>query len=221
MIIISLILIAAVSYLLGSCSSAIISVRVLKHEDIRQHGSHSAGLTNVYRCFGAFPALCTLVGDLAKGVVANLLSIYVIAHFLPLPQAFDNMTIGYISGIFAIIGHIFPVYYRFKGGRGVLVSASILLVIDPLTFVIIIPFFIIMIAITRYVSVASITSAVVYPILTFFLHFYAEKIPLNESVTHTVLTALTGILLIYMHKDNIKRLLTHTENKFVIKKKDK
>jgi glycerol-3-phosphate acyltransferase PlsY len=218
-IVISLVLIAIVSYLLGSCSSAIISVRLLKHEDIRQHGSHSAGLTNVYRCFGAFPALCTLIGDLAKGVVANLISIYVIAEFLPIP--FDNMTIGYISGIFAIIGHIFPVYYRFKGGRGVLVSASILLVIDPLTFVIIIPFFIIMIAITRYVSVASISSAVLYPILTFVLHFFVEKITLHDSITHTILTALTGILLIYMHKDNIKRLKNHTENKFVLKKKDK
>jgi glycerol-3-phosphate acyltransferase PlsY len=221
-VVISLVLIAIVSYLLGSCSSAIISVRILKHEDIRQHGSHSAGLTNVYRCFGAFPALCTLIGDLAKGVVANLLSIYVVAEFFPLPpEAFDNMTIGYISGIFAIIGHIFPVYYHFKGGRGVLVSASILLVIDPLTFVIIIPFFIIMIALTRYVSVASISSAVLYPILTFVLHFYAEKISLHDSVIHLIATALTGILLIYMHKDNIKRLMTHTENKFVLKKRDK
>ncbi|MDR0943824.1 MAG: glycerol-3-phosphate 1-O-acyltransferase PlsY [Ruminococcus sp.] len=219
MILISLILIAIVSYLLGSCSSAIISVRLLKHEDIRKHGSHSAGLTNVYRCFGAFPALCTLIGDLAKGVVANLISIYIIAALIPIPL--DNMTIGYISGIFAIIGHIFPVYYHFKGGRGVLVSASILLVIDPLTFVIIIPFFIIMIAITRYVSVASISSAVLYPILTFFLHFYVEKITLQESLTHTILTAVTGILLIYMHKDNIKRLINHTENKFVLKKRDK
>jgi glycerol-3-phosphate acyltransferase PlsY len=219
MIIVSLVLIAIVSYLLGSCSSAIISVRILKNEDIRKHGSHSAGLTNVYRCFGAFPALCTLIGDLAKGVVANLISIYVIAELLPIPL--DNMTIGYISGIFAILGHIFPVYYHFKGGRGVLVSASILLVIDPLTFVIIIPFFIIMIAITRYVSVASISSAVLYPILTFVLHFYVEKITLNESLIHVALTAVTGALLIYMHKDNIKRLMTHTENKFVIKKKEK
>jgi glycerol-3-phosphate acyltransferase PlsY len=216
-IVFSLLLIAAVSYLLGSCSSAIISVRVLKGEDVRAHGSHSAGLTNVYRCFGAFPALCTLVGDLAKGAVANLISIYVIAKILPLPL--DTMTIGYISGIFAILGHIFPIYYRFKGGRGVLVSASILLVIDPLTFVIIIPFFVIMIAITRYVSVASISSAVLYPILTFILHFFVEKVPLNDCIAHTVLTALTGILLIYMHKDNIKRLLNHTENRFTLHKK--
>jgi glycerol-3-phosphate acyltransferase PlsY len=216
---ISVALIAIVSYLLGSCSSAIISVRVLKHEDIRQHGSHSAGLTNVYRCFGAFPALCTLIGDLAKGVVANLISIYVIAELLPLP--YDNMTIGYYSGVFAILGHVYPIYYHFKGGRGVLVSASILLVIDPLTFAIIIPFFIIMIAITRYVSVASISSAVLYPILTFFMHFYVEKISLHDSIIHVLCTAVTGAFLIYMHKDNIKRLMTHTENKFVLKKRDK
>ncbi|MDR0974545.1 MAG: glycerol-3-phosphate 1-O-acyltransferase PlsY [Ruminococcus sp.] len=217
MVIVSFILIALVSYLLGSANSSIIWVRLLKHEDVREHGSGSAGLTNTYRCYGAFPALCTLLGDLAKGVIAVLISIYVIAEILPVPL--DNMSIGYISGIFAIIGHIFPVYYHFKGGRGVLVSASILLVIDPLTFAIIIPFFILMIIITRYVSVASISSAVLYPFLTFALHYFAEGVSLSESLIHVALTVLTSALLIYMHKDNIKRLMSHTENKFTIHKK--
>jgi glycerol-3-phosphate acyltransferase PlsY len=217
LIFVSFLLIAAVSYLLGSANSAIITVRLLKHEDIREKGSGSAGLTNTYRCYGALPAALTLLGDLAKGVIAVLISIYVIVRFLPIPL--DIMSIGYISGIFAIIGHIFPVYYNFKGGRGVLVSASILLVIDPLTFAIIIPFFIIMIAITRYVSVASISAAVVYPVLTFCLHYFAEGVSLTESLIHVGLTVLTSSLLIYMHKDNIKRLLTHSENKFTIHKK--
>ncbi|MDR0987302.1 MAG: glycerol-3-phosphate acyltransferase [Ruminococcus sp.] len=219
MFILSFVLIAVVSYLLGSANSAIITVRVLKHEDIREKGSGSAGLTNTYRCYGAFPALCTLLGDLLKGVAAVLISIYVIAEIIPVPL--DNMSIGYISGIFAIIGHIFPVYYRFKGGRGVLVSASILLVIDPLTFAIIIPFFILMIAITRYVSVASISAAVLYPFLTFVLHYFVEGVTLSHSLIHVGLTCLTSALLIYMHKDNIKRLKSHTENKFTIHRKNK
>ncbi|MDR0903822.1 MAG: glycerol-3-phosphate 1-O-acyltransferase PlsY [Ruminococcus sp.] len=218
----SLILTAAVSYLLGSLNSAIITVRVLKHEDIREKGSGSAGLTNTYRCYGALPAALTLIGDLAKGVIAVLISIYVIGAIVPVsPFLFDSLSVGYLSGIFAIIGHIFPVYYHFKGGRGVLVAASILLVIDPLTFAIIIPFFILMIAVTRYVSVASITSAVVYPILTFCLHYFVEFYSLEQCIAHFVLTTMTSALLIYMHKDNIKRLLSHTENKFTIHRKNK
>jgi glycerol-3-phosphate acyltransferase PlsY len=192
-------------------------VRLLKHEDVREHGSHSAGLTNTYRCYGALPAALTLVGDLTKGIVAVLLSLLIFEYIYREP--FDGMTVGYIAGIFAIVGHIFPVYYRFKGGKGVLVSCSILLVIDPLTFAIIIPFFILMIVITRYVSVASITSAVFYPILTFILHYFVEDLGLRASLTHACLTAVTGILLIYMHKANIQRLKNHTENKFTLHKK--
>jgi glycerol-3-phosphate acyltransferase PlsY len=215
----SIILTVIISYLLGSLNSSIISVRILKHEDIRNVGSKSAGLTNTYRCFGAFPALCTLIGDLAKGVIAVLLSIFIFEKLAP--GQFDRMSIGYVAGIFAIIGHIFPVYYRFKGGKGVLVSSSILLVIDPLTFVIIIPFFILMIALTRYVSVASITAAIVYPFLTFALHYFAEDVSLSLSLTHTALTACTSILLIYMHRANISRLKNHTENKFNLRKSNK
>jgi glycerol-3-phosphate acyltransferase PlsY len=216
MLAVSILLTVIVSYLLGSMNSSIITVRLLKHEDIREHGSKSAGLTNTYRCFGGIPAAFTLIGDLLKGVVAVLLSLLIFEHLYREP--FDPMTVGYTAGIFAIIGHIFPVYYHFKGGKGVLVSSSILLIIDPLTFVIIIPFFILMIFITRYVSVASISAAVFYPILTFLLHYFAEGIPLYESLIHTGLTAVTGVLLIYMHKENIKRLKSHTENKFTLHK---
>jgi glycerol-3-phosphate acyltransferase PlsY len=219
MLAVSIILTVVISYLLGSMNSSIIVVRLLKHEDIRQHGSKSAGLTNTYRCFGGFPAALTLIGDLAKGVVAVLLSLLVFKYIYRLP--FDEMSVGYTAGIFAILGHIFPVYYHFKGGKGVLVSSSILLVIDPLTFVIIIPFFILMIIITRYVSVASITSAVFYPVLTFLLHFFAEGLTLRESLIHMGLTAVTGVLLIYMHRANIGRLRSHTENKFTLHKKAK
>jgi glycerol-3-phosphate acyltransferase PlsY len=216
-----------ISYLLGSCNSSIITVRILKKEDIRKFGSHSAGLTNTFRCFGKLAALFTLIGDLLKGVVAVLLSLLIFRLLVPTVMTagdsnmnYINMTIGYASGIAAIIGHIFPIYYGFKGGKGVLVSCSILLVIDPITFVIIIPFFIAMIAITRYVSVASISAALLYPILTFVVHFLIIHISLEWSLIHTSLTMCTSTLLIYMHKENIKRLRSHTENKFTLKKKN-
>ncbi|MBQ3161716.1 MAG: glycerol-3-phosphate 1-O-acyltransferase PlsY [Oscillospiraceae bacterium] len=208
-----------ISYLLGSCNSSIITVRLLKHEDIREHGSKNAGLTNTLRCYGKIPALITLIGDLAKGIIAVLIS-RLIFTFIVGADNFDLQTIGYISGIAAIIGHIFPIYYGFKGGKGVLVSSSILIVIDPLTFAIIIPFFLIITLITRYVSVGSISAAVFYPILTFVLHYFVENIPMNLCIIHTCLVAVTSILLIYMHRENIKRLRNGTENKFG-KKKEK
>lgn len=208
-----------ISYLLGSCNSSIITVRLLKHEDIREHGSKNAGLTNTLRCYGKIPALITLIGDLAKGIVAVLLSI--LAFKLIVGEGnFDNQTVGYIAGISAILGHIFPIYYGFKGGKGVLVACSILIVIDPLTFAIIIPFFAIVLILSKYVSVASISAAIFYPLLTFLLHFFVENVDLNLCLVHTALVAVTSVLLIYMHRTNIQRLKNGTENKFFGKKKE-
>ncbi|MDE6596389.1 MAG: glycerol-3-phosphate 1-O-acyltransferase PlsY [Oscillospiraceae bacterium] len=208
---------AVISYLLGSCNSSIIVVRLLKHEDVREHGSKNAGLTNTLRCYGKFPALLTLIGDLAKGIVSVLLSILVFRIIIG-EGNFNRQTVGYISGIFAILGHIFPIYYGFRGGKGVLVASSILLVIDWQTFVIIIPFFAVVLLISKYVSVSSISSAVFYPVLTFLLHYFVQHELLNTCIVHTALVAVTGILLIYMHRTNIQRLRNGTENKFFKKK---
>ena len=228
-LVICLLLTMIISYLLGSCNSAIIVVRCLKHEDIREHGSKNAGLTNTLRCYGKIPALLTLIGDLAKGIIAVLLSILmfrlIIGRDFPselpnwYPTIMDEKSIGYISGFFAILGHIFPIYYGFKGGKGILVASSVLIVIDPLTFVIIIPFFALVLFITRYVSVSSISAVAFYPILTFLLHFLVEKLPLANCITHVILVACTSALLIYMHRANIKRLKEGTENKFSFNKK--
>ena len=133
-------------------------------------------------------------------------------------ESFNRQTVGYISGIFAILGHIFPIYYGFRGGKGVRVASSILLVIDWQTFVIIIPFFAVVLLISKYVSVASISAAVFYPVLTFLLHYFVQHEPLNTCIVHTALVAVTGILLIYMHRTNIQRLRNGTENKFIKKK---
>lgn len=226
--VVCLLLTMMISYLLGSCNSAIIVVRCLMGEDIREHGSKNAGLTNTLRCYGKKPALLTLIGDLAKGIIAVLLSILIFKLIigggfpteLPewYPSIIDEKSIGYISGFFAILGHIFPIYYGFKGGKGILVSSSILIVVDPLTFAIIIPFFAFILFITRYVSVSSISAAAFYPILTFILHFCVEKLPMPNCITHVILVACTSALLIYMHKANIKRLKDGTENKFSFNK---
>lgn len=212
---------AAIGYLLGSCNFSIIVVRLLKGVDIRTMGSKNAGLTNTLRCAGKGCAILTLVGDLGKGVAAVILS-RMVCSSLDAGLSPDNNTyyIGYIAGLFAIIGHVFPLYYGFKGGKGVLVSCSILLVIDPITFCIVIPFFIIVVAISRYVSLGSILAAAVYPIITFFVHYFIYNIDMAHSLLHTGLVVGTSALLIYMHRSNIQRLKNGTENKFGSKKKD-
>lgn len=219
-LIISLFISAVISYLLGGINSAIISVKLIEGEDIRKHGSGNAGLTNTLRCFGKLPAICTLLGDLLKGVIAVVISKYIILALI-LPKLEFTAFIGYFSGIFCILGHIFPIYYGFKGGKGVLVSSSILLVVDPKCFCIIIPFFILMVILTKYVSVSSITSAAIYPFLTFTLQYYVYHWAFNHALTDALLVVITSIILIYMHKENIARLKSGTENKFSVKSKKK
>ncbi|MGN0605233.1 MAG: glycerol-3-phosphate 1-O-acyltransferase PlsY [Oscillospiraceae bacterium] len=216
--VISFFLTACISYLLGSCNSAIITVRLMKHVDIRDYGSKNAGLTNTLRCFGKGCALFTLIGDLLKGVLAVFIS-RGIFRFFDIGFGADNDTrfVGYIAGIFAVIGHIFPVFYNFKGGKGILVSAAVLLAVDPISFCIVIPFFAVVLAITKYVSVASISSAVVYPIVTFATQYLRSTYTTEQAVLHTCLVVVTSIMLIYMHRTNIKRLKEGTENKFSFK----
>ena len=119
MLVIAILLTAVVSYLLGSCNSAIIVGKLIQKKDIRDYGSHNAGLTNTLRCFGKGCAALTLIGDLGKGIVAVLLS-KGIFHLLQVgfTDAQDLQLVGYIAGIFAILGHVFPLYYGFKGGKG-------------------------------------------------------------------------------------------------------
>ncbi|MCL2055169.1 MAG: glycerol-3-phosphate 1-O-acyltransferase PlsY [Oscillospiraceae bacterium] len=211
----------AAAYLLGSCNSSIIVVRLLKGEDIRNHGSKNAGLTNTLRCFGKAAAVLTLIGDLLKGVIAVILArlIFGLFGFSGSDYAYLIKSVGYAAGFFAIIGHIFPLYYGFKGGKGVLTSSSILIVLDPLSFALAISCFLLAVAVTKYVSLSSMIAAVFYPILTFVLNYFFYKEPLNQSLTYTGLVALTSAMLIYMHRTNIARLRAGTEAKITDKKR--
>ena len=121
------------SYLFGSLNSAIIVCRVLKHKDIRDYGSNNAGLTNVLRVFGKGPAAATLLCDLAKGVLAVVICRLVVTNGFGVTFFHDDKFIGYLAGFFVMLGHIFPVFYGFHGGKGVLIAATTLIAIDPLT----------------------------------------------------------------------------------------
>ena len=203
------------SYLLGSLNSAIIVVKLLKGEDIRKFGSGNAGLTNTLRCFGKLPALFTLIGDLLKGIVAVLLC-KLLCVILGVGMGADNDPhfIGYIAGFFAVMGHIFPIYYGFKGGKGVLVGVSVFLVIDPIVFGILIGIFAIVLFFSRYVSLSSITATICCPIVTFLMQYFFEKETMGLSIVYTIMILPICITVIYMHRSNIQRLKNGTENRF-------
>lgn len=216
MIFAGIIITAIIAYLLGSINSSIIVVRIFEKKDIRDYGSGNAGLTNTLRVCGKKCAAFTLIGDLAKGIIAVLLSKWVCC-LLGIAENInsDNIYfIGYIAGIFAIIGHVFPLYYKFKGGKGVLVGVSVFVVIDWRLFLILIGIFAIVLAISKYVSLGSMIAAACCPILTFLLQYFTSDLSLNYIILSTVLSAVMGGMVIFMHRSNIQRLKNGTENKF-------
>lgn len=223
MLILAIVLSLVISYLLGSCNSAIIVGRLVKHQDIRTLGSKNAGLTNTLRCFGKGCALLTLIGDLGKGIVAVLLS-KGICTLMDVSIAGDERVqfIGYVAGIAAILGHVFPLYYGFKGGKGVLVGVSVFLVIDWKAFCIMILIFAVVLAISKYVSLGSIIGASCCPVITLLLQLasFPER-PLWYTLLNTGMAAVMAAWVVWMHRSNIERLRSGTENRFSFSSKKK
>ena len=179
------------SYLLGSLNSAIIVSRLLYKEDIRTKGSKNAGMTNMLRIYGKRAALLTLLGDLSKTVISVGVAgvVFGFGYFRGISLNF----ILYAAGLLAVIGHIFPCYYRFKGGKGVLVTSTMALILTPLIFLALFLLFAGIVAISKYVSLGSVSVAVLYPVA---LNFYC-------------------------HRENLKRIGERTENKISFGKKKK
>lgn len=191
---VQIVILAVVGYLLGSINSAIIVSKVFMGYDIRTKGSGNAGLTNSLRCMGAKPTLGVLAGDILKTVIACVIGRMMIGPFGAL-----------IAGSFAIIGHMFPLYFRFKGGKGILSGVTMIFVFDWRIAAILCVVFFILVAATRWVSLGSIVGAALFPILTWcFWH----------EINMTVIAFVMAAAVIYMHRSNIGRLLNGTENKF-------
>lgn len=207
MLIIAVLIACIAGYLLGSLNFALIVSFVGYRKDIRNYGSGNAGMTNVLRTFGKVPALITLIGDLSKGVIAILIGRLLIGLIGGAP---DFPFGDEIVGLCALLGHMFPIYYGFKGGKGILVSAGIILTIDPIVFLIIFAVFLLFFVCTRIVSLGSIAATVAYPISTLF-----RKIFIGAELWDIIIPTLTAccfmILVLYMHRGNIKRLRSGEE----------
>lgn len=204
-----LLVIVVISYLLGSLNSAIIISKLKHHEDIRKHGSGNAGMTNMLRTYGKLDGVLTLLGDMLKVVVAVF-----IARLLCGEEG------AYLAGTFCVIGHIAPAYYGFKGGKGVVAAATTILIIDPQIFLILIVLFVIIVAISRYISLGSIICGIAYPGIVYWRIMNATGGHEPPKPLMLLFPIFIGLLLIFTHRENIKRLMNNKENKFSFKKKD-
>ncbi len=195
---------ALAGYLLGSINFAVVVSRLLDHDDIRNYGSGNAGMTNILRVYGKKQAALVCLGDFGKGVAAVTL-----ARALFGWAGITVMDGGYVGAFAVLLGHLFPVFFGFRGGKGVLASAGIMLVLNPRVFIILVPIIVAIMLLTRIVSLGSILAAVAYPVLTWVV---------VGGAANTAFAALMAAVVIYMHRENIKRLLNGTESRFGQKK---
>lgn len=200
-------------YLLCGINTAIIVTKIKSGKDIRTLGSGNPGLTNTLRTQGKTAALFVLIGDVAKGVL-SIIGVWLCFLFLggidPHAKELGYEWVLYAAGIFATLGHMFPVYYGFKGGKGVLVTVSVLLAIDWIPAVILFGLFAVVVAITRYVSLGSCIAAFLYPFAVLIFGIIEN----NPSILlNVIFSAIIGAMIIIMHRENIKRLINHTEKK--------
>ena len=191
------------AYLIGSVNPAIIFSNLIYKEDIRSYGSGNAGATNTLRTYGTKMAVLIFVLDLVKAAIAVLLGSLILTRSIG----------GAVSALFVVLGHMFPVYYKFKGGKGVACTAMCILLLSPVSFVILLALFLLIAVTTRFVSLGSVLCAMLYPLLNRAFYPYEGWITLSALCT--------GALVVFMHRENIKRLMAGKESKFSFKKTDK
>lgn len=206
------VIVAVVSYLMGSFNSAIAVSTTVNNDDIRKYGSHNAGFTNMLRTYGQDEAIMTLIGDVAKSVIAVFLSrLFFIVY---VSEELSDVAM-FVSTASVVIGHMFPVFYGFRGGKGVLAAASCMLVADRRIFLIVIGVFLVVLLLSRTVSLSSICASVAA--------IPAVALLSNENFLCWKLGIISVIvvLIVVRHRTNIVRIIKGEENKLSVKKKQK
>ncbi len=204
-----IILVLIIGYLLGSLNTSIL-VGKLYGTDIRKHGSGNAGMTNTLRTLGKVAALLVIIGDMLKGILAFIIGNLIISTNIPPEISINVIGIGGMAGgIAAIAGHNWPLYFGFKGGKGILTSFSVVLMMDWKLGLILLGIFLVIVVSTRFVSLGSIIASIAFPITAFIK---------GNGIVFTVFAAILAVLATIMHRSNIKRLLTGTERKLGSKK---
>lgn len=193
---------AVLCYIPGGVNGAIVASHLFYHDDVRTHGSGNAGLTNFYRTYGGKHAWCVILVDMGKAAVAVAVGSLI---FGPEGALFGR----YFGGLFCVVGHMFPFFYRFKGGKGILCSGMTLLLLDWRIAAVCWGLFVLLWAATRYVSLGSVSAAVGFPIMTAFI-YHGEP----DFIVIFGLSLALAALVLWAHRENIKRLLNGTESKF-------
>ena len=203
------VLAAVIAYFCGCFNGAVIVSKYILRDDVRNHGSGNAGLTNFHRTFGGPLTFVVILCDVLKAVVAILVSVALFRAFVmsdPMVIAFAK----YWAGLFCLLGHMFPCMFGFKGGKGILSGGTIAIMIDWRVALVVWGGFLVLVLLFRYVSLGSVWAGASFPFATWFVF--------GDPVI-TVFGFLLGGLVVYMHRANIKRLLSGQENKFSLHKK--
>ena len=195
------IVVLLLAYLLGSLNFSIIVSKCLLKRDIRDYGSGNAGSTNAYRVMGGAKTLLVMLGDIGKGIAGALIAG---AWFGELGAYGGLATL--VAGVAVVLGHMFPVYFGFRGGKGVLTMAAAVGVFDLRVLAISLAVFLVVVLISRYVSLGSIAAMIAFPIVVWC--FYPG------NLWYLLVALILSAAVIFLHRGNIKRLLAHNENKF-------
>ena len=208
------IIVGIIAYLIGSINFSVLISKKMAGFDVREKGSGNAGTTNMLRSVGKKAAAITLICDILKGVISIVIAIIVgnIAKNL------DRELLLQIAGIAVVLGHTFPIFFGFKGGKGVATSRGVLLISNWQIGLICLVFAVVLMALTRMVSLGSCAAAVLFPVLTLFINQHYTVLTDGKSGrVYFVYSVILAIIVLYNHRSNIKRILSGTENKLSFK----
>lgn len=209
------IIMGVVAYLIGSINFSVILSKKMAGFDIRKKGSGNAGTTNMLRAVGKKAAGITLICDILKGVVSIIIAI-ILGNII---KDSNKELLLQIAGVAVVLGHTFPIFFGFKGGKGVATSLGVLLMSNWQIGLICLVFALVLMLLTKMVSVGSCAAAVLFPVLTMFINDHYTVLTESKSGNvYFVYSLILAIIVLYNHRENIKRLLNGTENKLSFKK---
>ena len=204
------IIVAIIAYLIGSVNFSILISKKMAGFDVREKGSGNAGTTNMLRSVGKKAAAITLICDILKGVVSIVIAI-IVGNIV---KNLDRELLLQIAGIAVVLGHTFPIFFGFKGGKGVATSLGVLLMSNWQIGLICLVFALVLMVLTRMVSLGSCGAAVLFPVLTLFINQHYTVLTEGKSGrVYFVYSVILAIIVLYNHRSNIKRILNGTENK--------
>ena len=206
------IIMAVIAYLIGSINFSIMISRKMAGFDLRQKGSGNAGTTNVLRTVGTSAAILTLICDILKGIISVLVALLI----GQIAKNLDRALLVQLAGIFVILGHAFPIFFEFKGGKGVATALGVLLITNWNIGLICLVFALVIILVSKMVSMGAVGAAILFPILTLFMN--ENYIVEASGMNYFVFSLIMALIIIFNHRENIKRILNGTENKISFKK---